>query len=550
MIQDNKVWTADNGDGTYTNPILYTDYSDPDACRVGDDYFMVASSFCNAPGLPILHSKDLVNWRVISYALKKVPGEQYDKPLHGCGVWAPAIRYHGGEFIIFFPMPDEGIYVVKTKNPWGEWEEPTCLYQGKGWIDPCPFWDEDGKAYMVSAFAKSRIGFKSILNLCEITPDCLQIINEGKHIFDGNLENQETIEGPKLYKRNGYYYIFAPAGGVKQGWQTVLRSKNIWGPYEYRNVLMQKDTEVNGPHQGAWIDTPTGEDWFLHFQDVYAAGRIVHLQPMRWENDWPIIGEAAEGEICGKPVLTWKKPNVGGSFPITYPEAEDDFGGEKLGLQWQWNANPQDSWYNLNTEKQMLELSAVCKNCDDSISNIPNLLLQKWCMPEFTATTKLILKEMKCGDTAGMVSLGVTYGAVAVTKQENGFALKVICGEQQFEKERASAVDKEKIIMTLPSDCQEIYFANIVKKVPSVEMNTDGPYTFPVPAQDISFAYSLDGIQYESVYTYPAKAGRWVGVKNGVFCYHDFRFMKNKEVDLQKCGKVQVEYFHFEKNVL
>lgn len=339
MIQDNKVWTADNGDGTYTNPILYTDYSDPDACRVGDDYFMVASSFCNAPGLPILHSKDLVNWKVISYALKKVPGEQYDKPLHGCGVWAPAIRYHGGEFIIFFPMPDEGIYVVKTKNPWGEWEEPTCLYQGKGWIDPCPFWDEDGKAYMVSAFAKSRIGFKSILNLCEITPDCLQIINEGKHIFDGNLENQETIEGPKLYKRNGYYYIFAPAGGVKQGWQTVLRSKNIWGPYEYRNVLMQKDTEVNGPHQGAWIDTPTGEDWFLHFQDVYAAGRIVHLQPMRWENDWPIIGEAAEGEICGKPVLTWKKPNVGGSFPITYPEAEDDFGGEKLGLQWQWNAN-------------------------------------------------------------------------------------------------------------------------------------------------------------------------------------------------------------------
>ena len=550
MIQDNKVWTADNGDGTYTNPILYTDYSDPDACRVGDDYFMVASSFCNAPGLPILHSKDLVNWKVISYALKKVPGVQYDKPLHGCGVWAPAIRYHGGEFIIFFPMPDEGIYVVKTKDPWGEWEEPTCLYQGKGWIDPCPFWDEDGKAYMVSAFAKSRIGFKSILNLCEITPDCLHIINEGKHIFDGNLENQETIEGPKLYKRNGYYYIFAPAGGVKQGWQTVLRSKNIWGPYEYRNVLMQKDTEVNGPHQGAWIDTPTGEDWFLHFQDVYAAGRIVHLQPMRWENDWPIIGEAAEGEICGKPVLTWKKPNVGGSFPITYPEAEDDFGGEKLGLQWQWNANPQDSWYNLNTEKQMLELSAVCKNCDDSISNIPNLLLQKWCMPEFTATTKLILKEMKCGDTAGMVSLGVNYGAVAVTKQENGFALKVICGEQQFEKERASAVDKEKIIMTFPSDCQEIYFANIVKKVPSVEMNTDGPYTFPVPAQDISFAYSLDGIQYESVYTYPAKAGRWVGVKNGVFCYHDFRFMKNKEVDLQKCGKVQVEYFHFEKNVL
>ena len=199
MIQDHRTWIADNGDGTYTNPILYTDYSDPDACRVGDDYFMVASSFCNAPGLPVLHSRDLVNWRVISYALETIPGSQFDVPLHGKGVWAPAIRYHEGEFIIFFPMPDEGIYVVKTKDPWGRWDEPTCLYKGKGWIDPCPFWDEDGRAYMVSAFAKSRIGFKSILNLCEITPDCLHMIDEGKHIFDGNVENQETIEGPKMY---------------------------------------------------------------------------------------------------------------------------------------------------------------------------------------------------------------------------------------------------------------------------------------------------------------------------------------------------------------
>lgn len=260
-----KVWNADCGDGTYTNPILYTDYSDPDVCRVGDDYFMTASSFCNAPGLPVLHSKDLVNWKVISYAIDKIPGEHFDKPIHGHGVWAPAIRYHNDEFIIFFPMPDEGIYVVKTKDPWGKWDEPTCLFSGKGWIDPCPFWDDDGKAYMVSAFAKSRIGFKSILNLCEITPDCLQMIDEGKHIFDGNVENQETIEGPKMYKRNGYYYIFAPSGGVKQGWQTVLRSKNIWGPYEHRNVLLQKDSDTNGPHQGAWVDTQTGEDWFIHF---------------------------------------------------------------------------------------------------------------------------------------------------------------------------------------------------------------------------------------------------------------------------------------------
>ena len=538
MITENKTWIADNGDGTYTNPILYTDYSDPDVCRVGEDYFMTASSFCNAPGLPVLHSKDLVNWKVISYAVDKVPGEQYNVPLHGCGVWAPAIRYHEGEFIIFFPMPDEGIYVVKTKDPWGTWDEPTCLFAGKGWIDPCPFWDDDGRAYMVSGFAKSRIGFKSVLNLCEITPDCLHMMDEGKHIFDGNVNQQETIEGPKLYKRNGYYYIFAPAGGVKQGWQTVLRSKDIWGPYEYRNVLLQKDTEVNGPHQGAWVDTPTGEDWFVHFQDVYAAGRIVHLQPMRWVDDWPVIGEISEeelaaGEVAGKPVITYKKPNVGGTYDIVSPVAADEFQGDTLGLQWQWNANPGKDWYAL--EAGGLTLYAVERTAE-SLSNIPNLLLQKWCMPEFRAETKLVLSDMQCGDTAGMVSMGVTFGAVAVEKKNDAFVIKTIGGEQKFDKERASATDTETVIREIPLDTQVIYFRNQVEKVESTKFNSDGPYTFPIPAEEIRFSYSLDGEIYEEVSCYPAKAGRWVGVKNGMFAYHE---------NAGTAGKARFAYFRF-----
>ncbi len=535
MIVNRNTWIADNGDGTYTNPILYTDYSDPDVCRVGDDYFMVASSFCNAPGLPILHSKDLVNWKLINYAIDKIPGEQFDEPLHGHGVWAPAIRYHEGEYIIFFPMPDEGIYVVKTKNPWGKWDEPTCLFSGKGWIDPCPFWDEDGKAYMVSAFAKSRIGFKSILNLCEITPNCLHMVDEGKHIFDGNVENQETIEGPKMYKRNGYYYIFAPSGGVKQGWQTVLRSKNIWGPYEHRNVMLQKDTVVNGPHQGGWVDTQTGEDWFVHFQDVYAAGRIIHLQPMRWVDDWPVIGEAKEGEESGKPVRTWKKPNVGSIQKIENPSGQDEFDGESFGLQWQWNANPQDGWYHMNTDKKQLVLHAVAKTAA-TISNVPNLLLQKWFMPECKAVTKLVLSDMKAGDTAGMVSMGVTFGAVAVTRTEEGFVLKHISGTQEFSQETATAVDVVTELRTLPGDTVEIWFSNTVKQVPPTEMNSDGPYTFPIPAEEIGLGFSLDGEQFEEVLAYSAKAGRWVGVKHGVFCYH--------ETD-GEAGEVGVEYFRY-----
>lgn len=533
-----KVWDANLAGDMYKNPILYTDYSDPDVCRVGNDYFMVASSFCNAPGLPVLHSKDMVNWEVISYALEKVPGQQYDKPLHGCGVWAPAIRYREGEYIIFFPMPDEGIFVVKTKDPWGKWDEPTCLYEGKGWIDPCPFWDDDGKAYMVSAFAKSRIGFKSILHLTEITPDCLQMIGEGKHIFDGNETGQETIEGPKLYKRNGYYYIFAPAGGVKQGWQTVLRSKNIWGPYEYREVCMQKDSTVNGPHQGAWVQTQTGEDWFFHFQDVYAAGRIIHLQPMTWKEDWPIIGQYEKDEICGKPVACFRKPNVGASYQPKYPAASDDFETDKLGLQWQWNANPKKDWYHF--EENGLVLSAVSSDAV-SISDMPNLLLQKWHMPEFSCVSKMQIDSLTDGDQAGIISMGVGYGALTVQKINGQLSIAWITGEQKFSNERASATDEITCITSLPEQTKEIFFGLEVNQLPSIAENNDGPFTFPIPREEIVFSYSLDGEKYHQVSKIDAKAGRWVGVKSGVFCAHS---------GVNNGGNVKVMYFHFGENIV
>ncbi len=303
-----KIWTSDNGDGTYTNPVLCADYSDPDAIRIGADYYMTASSFSNTPGLPILHSRDLVNWELVNYALNKLPDSRYDKAVHGCGVWAPAIRYHYGKFFICFPMPDEGLYMITAEDPYGKWSDPVRIYEGAGRIDPCPFWDDDGRAYLVSGVAKSRIGYKSVLHIQEMQPDGMGLIGEPVVVFDGNENDQTTIEGPKLYKRNGWYYIFAPAGGVKTGWQTVLRSRNIYGPYEYRVVMRQGESDINGPHQGAWVDTVTGEDWFLHFQDVYAAGRIVHLQPMEWQDDWPVIGIAKNGNSYGEPVRKYRKP--------------------------------------------------------------------------------------------------------------------------------------------------------------------------------------------------------------------------------------------------
>ncbi len=489
-----KMWIADQGDGTYKNPILYTDYSDPDAIRVGEDYFMIASSFCNTPAVPLLHSRDLVNWKVINYVIDKLPFPCYDeRPVHGCGAWAPAIRYHEGTYYVFVPMPDEGIMMCKTADPWGKWSEPAYVRKVVGWIDPCPFWDDDGKAYMVTAFARSRIGFKSMLYMSPIEPDCSGVLDDGQFIYDGHA-TQPTIEGPKLYKRNGYYYIFAPAGGVKPGWQVVLRSKNIYGPYEEKIVLHQGNTPVNGPHQGAWVDTPGGEDWFLHFQDVGNAGRIIHLQPMRWENDWPVIG-VNDVDGCGEPVLRYRKPDVGGVYPVDAPEDSDLFEKDRLGLQWQWNANYKEEWYRVGDGR--LTLFSQPADSEKQLCDICNLLLQKWPAPEFTITAPLHLEELAEGDLAGMVSLGGCYTALAVHKT----------GEKLFLQQRTGNWEKnDEVRKTL----EEVH-GNMLYLRMTVKKETD-----------ISFEISYDGEEFSPCgRVTQATAGRWVGVKAGLFAINE-----------------------------
>jgi len=234
-----KVWVADNGDGTYKNPVIHADYSDPDAIRVGDDYYLVSSSFNHAPGLPILHSKDLVNWTIIGHALKRQPPfDHFSAVQHGNGVWAPSIRYHNNEFYIYYPDPDFGIYLSKAKTITGPWSDPVLVEPGKGLIDPCPLWDDNGKVYLAHAYAGSRASIKSIIVVKQMNADGTQTIDDGMMVYDGH-DMDPTIEGPKFYKRNGWYYIFAPAGGVSTGWQLVLRSKNIYGPYERKVVMDQ-----------------------------------------------------------------------------------------------------------------------------------------------------------------------------------------------------------------------------------------------------------------------------------------------------------------------
>lgn len=516
-----KTWVSDLGNGTYKNPILYADYSDPDACRVGDDFYMTASSFNCIPGLPILHSKDLVNWTLVGHAIDKMPDyASFGSGVnHGGNVWAPAIRYHKGEYYIYYGDPDLGIFMTKTKNPAGEWEPLVLVKEGKGLIDACPLFDDNGDVYLAHAYAGSRAGIKSLLAVTRLTPDGKKAIGESKIIYDGH-DIDPTIEGPKFYKRNGYYYIFAPSGGVATGWQLAMRSKDVFGPYERKIVMDQGETPINGPHQGAWVDTPTGEDWFLHFQDVGAFGRITHLQPMVWKNDWPVIGEDKDGDGCGNPVLTYKKPNVGKTYPISTPSESDEFSSNQLGLQWQWHSNPQPWWYFSNQVNGCLSLYSVPEPEDyKSLWDIPNLLLQKTPAPEFTATMKLRFKPdiRFTGERTGLVIMGLDYASLILENTGNGFTLS------QVECVKAEKGGSESMKASVKLTNATIYLR--------VKVNEDAT---------CSFSYSIDDRKYTPLgHTFTAKEGKWIGAKIGMFC--------SRPIKGNDGGRVDIDWFRLTK---
>ena len=513
-----EVWVADNGDGTYKNPIIYADYSDPDVVRIGDDYFMTASSFNAAPGLPILHSKDMINWKLVNYALKEqVPTDVFNVPQHGNGVWAPSIRYHNNEVYIYWGDPDFGIYMVKTKDPFSDWEKPVLVMAGKGLIDPSPLWDDNGDAYLVHAYAGSRRGVKSLLTVNKMNPEGTKVLDAGIHVFDGH-ENHSTVEGSKFYKRNGYYYIFAPAGGVSTGWQLVLRSKNIYGPYEEKVVLEQGSTKINGPHQGAYVETPNGESWFYHFQDVDAYGRIVHLQPMTWKNDWPVMGKDFDGNGIGEPVASHKKPKINKNYPIETPVETDNFDGFNIGLQWQWQANPDVVWHAKLPGNNFLRLFSIkVPKKAPNLWNTPNLLLQKFPAPNFTATTqvKLVPEEVTEGKSAGIIVMGMDYASLSITHDKNGFYI------QQNEAINAIKGAKEVVNEQKRLDSNTVFF--------KVEVTA--------PDAMCQFLFSENGKKFKKIgKPFKAKEGKWVGAKIGLFSisteeakrgsYADFPFFR------------------------
>lgn len=504
-----EVWVSDEGNGMYRNPVLHADYSDPDVCAVGEDYFLTASSFNCTPGLPILHSKDLVNWKIVNYALKKVePVEYYNEARHGKGVWAPSIRFHEGVFYIYWGDPDFGIFMVKTRDPYGEWDKPVLVKAGKGMIDPCPLWDDDGRVYLAHAWAGSRAKFNSVLTVCEMNKEGTAVISDPVLVFDGNDGVNHTIEGAKFYKRNGFYYLFAPAGGVVSGWQLVMRSKDVYGPYEARIVMAQGKTDINGPHQGGWVDTPAGESWFLHFQDKGAYGRVLHLNPMKWINDWPVIGVDKDGDGCGDPVSRYRKPKTGKTYPIETPVESDEFDTRKLGLQWEWHANYQDVFgFTTNMGYVRIyghELSPHFKN----FWEVPNLLMQKFPAEEFTATAKLKVSAKDDGQLSGLIIMGWDYSWIGVEKQGEKFLLRqAVCKDaEQGNLEQVSTL----AVLEPSRKFEAGLFPNYEREI-YIRVHVDkGAYC--------RFSYSLDGKKFTEAGTlFKARQGKWIGAKVGMF---------------------------------
>jgi beta-xylosidase len=484
---------GDQGNGTFINPVINADYSDPDVVRVKSDFYLVCSEF-HFMGIPVLHSKDLVNWTIIArvYDEFKFDPKFDSNERYAGGSWAPAIRYHDNKFWLYFCTPDEGLFMTTAEHAEGPWEPVTQVAQIYGWEDPCPFWDEDGKAYL----GRSKKGAGPII-IHKLSEDGKKLLDEGVTVYTGPV-----AEGTKMHKLNGYYYLSIPEGGVSRGWQTILRSKNIYGPYEKKVVLETGSTQVNGPHQGSLIDLPNGDWWFMHFQERQNIGRVCHLQPMSWKDDWPVIGVDMDMNGIGEPVYVWKKPAVGMEYPITAPQTSDEFNTGVLDFQWSWNHNPIHEAWSLKSHPGHLVLNAQPAT---EFLKAKNTLTQKIMGDEGEASTCLITAEMADGQRAGLCVMGKQYNLIGITKSEGKYAL----------------------------------FTNINGKVSSVPVKATKVYLkvkVTVQQEANQFYYSTDNKVFQPVgETFIANNGFWKGPKIGLYSYSE----------TGKGGTALFDWFHY-----
>ena len=449
-----KSWTADNGNGTFTNPLFYDEFSDPDILRVGDDYYLAGTTMHTVPGLVILHSKDLVNWENISYCFDRFdfPDDAFSlknhQEIYGQGVWAPAIRYANGQFYVFTNINGKGLQCYTAKDIRGPWKHHNM--QGRIY-DLSVLFDDDGKIYAIHGYGEVKC--------TELKPDMSGPIEETERtiIPEGNAVG----EGHHMYKINGMYYLIST--DYKPNGRTLCsRSKSIWGPYETITITadetfgyhaasltqvpkdskyrigedgtkfgipeVDKDaTACTNIHQGGIVEDQSGQWWALLMMDFHSIGRTVTLAPITWKDGWPMLG--LEGNL-GRAPRTWLKPSISSpssissaSSPSSPYERSESFDNKVLGRIWQWNHNPDDSKWSLKNGRLRLQAMPA-----EQLMWARNTLTQRVIGPTSVATVELYIRGMKDGDVAGLGNINVPCSWIGIVKDGKRSILR--CFEQ------------------------------------------------------------------------------------------------------------------------
>jgi beta-xylosidase len=513
---------GDQGDGTYLNPILNGDYPDVDIEQVGDTYYLITSTNHYAPGMTLLESKDIVNWRLIGHVFDKLTWEpvyNYDSMSgYSKGVWAGDIAYHEGRWYCYFIDTGSGLYMSSAEDIEGPWSGAKLMLKKTGWTDPAAYWDEEQKqAYMICNFGREKPDEKvNYQRMFKMSWDGERLLDKGKVIYKG-----EGAEAAKIYKINGEYYIFLAQWIDGDRKQVVLRGKSIYGPFEKRIVMEKAEGALRSVCQGALIQAADGSWWLTHqlvqhrgkIQGHLAGasttssfeGRSQWLVPVKWEDGWPIVGEDPDGNGIGNTVAGGKKPIDG--YPIDAPQTDDDFDSERIGPQWEWNHNPRDKRWSLTERKGWLRLKANVPIGAGGFWNASNTVSQRLMgKGRGVITAKVDISGMQPGQQAGMVRhsgryvlLGISVGKLGVKKlvfNNNG---KVTVGP----------IIKSDVIW--------------------YRTHNDGDMAY--------YEYSLDGSNFERFGDeFTITFGRWRGDRPGFYCWNN----------LKAAGHIDIDYFYYD----
>lgn len=509
-LPEKPISWGDQGDGTYKNPVLCGDYSDPDVIRVGDDFYLVTSTFHLSPGVTILHSKDLVNWRIIGHAFNDL--SEFDKAYspdqmahYGHGTWAAAIRYHDGKFWVYVFDTAFGLYMTTADNPAGPWAPATQVMSGAQYCDCCPFWDDDGQMYLTGARYPLGVPEPRTYDmlLWKLSPDGKKLLDNGTVIHRGH-----GAEATKILKINGWYYIFYcehQDGDFKRDrMQLVMRSKNLYGPYEHHRMIQQRETRERSPCQGGLVDSPDGSWWFLHQQgDLDYLGRQTSLEPVTWMDGWPIVGKPRPDGV-GSMVWQWKKPIQG--QPIAHPQSDDEFDGAAIKHQWQWNHAPRNDKWSLAERPGFLRLKASVTKGRSGFFGACNTLSQRTMgYGAATATTRIEVDGMADGQESGLCIFSNGAWMLQVV-QENG---------KRF-----------------------LRAAGSIKNAVGPEV-TGSSVWLRAESQGNAyrFLYSLDGKTFTRLGDeFRVNWGDWRGVRIGVFTWNGAK----------DAGHIDVDWFHYD----